>query len=510
MIGVFMGALDLTILAPALPAIAESYAVTPAAVVLAFSIYAAFYAASVPLMSKLSDLKGYRPVYGWSLVLFTLGSAAAAMAPNLPMLVLARLLQGAGGGGLFPVAQAIAGAVYPEKRQGRVFALLLGVFAVGAVLGPNLGGFLVQTLTWHWIFWINVPVGVAGVLLVLRVRLPDHRRKVRIDWKGFALVAWTFGSLVLGIESLRHLNEQAFFSLRTGGPLLAAVAGMIALVLVERRQVDPILDVRLIATSTIAPALAVSFLLGYALLSAVVLTPLYVQLRFSASSLGSGAVLNAAAIGLGVAAWIAGASTNRAGPRLLVILGMVGATLGIAVMVALSYSLWGILSGLVFLGLGLGLAQGPLSQLSLSLAPPSDQGQIAGLISIMRSMGAATGITACGVFLTTAASRVADLPNSEILRRLEIDGWGSTGSLEALGSAPVPVQEAVRNLLSSGVLFGWYWALGAAGLGLLVALKLRRARPESWRAENQGSSPGKSFASSARTESPDHAQRPRS
>ena len=107
-IGVFMGALDLTILAPALPAIAQSFSVTPAAVILAFSIYAAFYAASVPLMSKLSDVKGYRPVFGWSLVLFTAGSIGAALAPSLPLLVLARLLQGVGGGGLFPVAQAIA------------------------------------------------------------------------------------------------------------------------------------------------------------------------------------------------------------------------------------------------------------------------------------------------------------------------------------------------------------------------------------------------------------------
>lgn len=480
MIGVFMGALDLTVLAPALPAISQSFGVTPAAVILAFSIYAAFYAASVPLMSKLSDLKGYKNVYGWSLVLFTVGSAGAALAPNLPVLVLARMVQGAGGGGLFPVAQAIAGVAYPEKRQGKVFAALLGVFAAGAVLGPNIGGLLVQSLSWRWIFWINVPLGVAGMILTTQVQLPDRRRAVQIDWKGVVLVMWTFGTLVLAIEAFRHLPTYGLFSLRIGAPLVAALAGMALLIAVERRHEDPILDVRLIATSTIAPALAVSFLIGFALLSAVVLTPLYVQIRFDATSLGSGAVLNAAAIGLGVSAWIAGAFTNRVGPRMLVILGMLSSTVGIGVMAVLSHSLFGVLAGLMFLGLGLGLAQGPLSQLSLTLAPEDDQGQIAGLVSIMRSMGAATGITTAAVFLSTAASRIPSLPQSDALLGMDVEGWGSSGSMDALHSAPPAVQEAVRNLLAAGVQHGWYWALGAAGIGLLVSFRLKSDRPEKW------------------------------
>ena len=473
MIGVFMGALDLTVLAPALPAMAQTFSVTPAAIILVFSIYAAFYAATIPLMSKLSDLRGYKPVFGWSLVLFTAGSAGAALAPNLPVLVLSRLVQGIGGGGLFPVAQAIAGAAYPEHRQGKVFALLLGTFAAGAVIGPNLGGLLVQGLSWHWIFWINVPLGLFALVLTLQVSLPDRRRRLQIDWLGAILVAWTFGTLVLGIESLRHLHTLSIFSVRVGGLLLAALAGAIVLVLVERRQEEPILDVRLIATATIAPALAVSFLIGFALLSAVVMTPLYVQLRFEATSLGSGAVLNAAALGLGVSAWVAAAFTNRWGTRRLVILGMVSSAMGIAVMAALSYSVYGVLSGLLFLGLGLGLAQGPLSQLSLALAPPDDHGQVAGFVSIMRSMGAATGITTAAVFLSTAASRIPLLPQSEILHGLDVEGWGSAGSLQALRQAPAAVQDSVRGLLSAGVLHGWHWALGAAVLGLLISLRLR-------------------------------------
>ena len=488
MIGVFMGALDLTILAPALPDIAGSLNVSAAAVVLAFSIYAAFYAASVPLMSKLSDVRGYRPVYGWSLFLFTAGSALAALAPNLPVLVFARLVQGAGGGGLFPVAQTIAGAAYPEHHKGRIFALLLGVFALGGVLGPNLGGFLVQTASWHWIFWINVPLGLGGLLLMRGVQMPDRRRRGRIDWRGVVLVAWTFGALVLAIESLRHLEEASFLSLRIGAPMLAAVAGLVLLVLVERRTQDPILNVHLIASATLAPVLIISFLIGYALLSAVALTPFYVQLRFGASTLGSGAILNAAAAGLVASAAIAAAFTNRVGPRTLVVLGMASTTAGITVMVTLAYSLWGILSGLVFLGLGLGLAQGPLSHLALTLAPLNDQGQVAGLVSVMRSMGAAMGISVSGVFLGEAAVRLSTATSSRYAAEIDVESWGTSSGIEALRSAPEVVQEAIRSMLSSGVIDGWYWALGAAAIGLLVSLKLRASRPLAWQ-EGEEASP---------------------
>jgi len=165
-IGVFMGAVDLTILAPALPRIGDSFGVTPSAVVLAFSLYAVFYAASVPLMSKLADVRGYKKIFGISMALFAAGSAGAALSPSLAWLVGARALQGVGGGGLFPVAQAIVGVALPERLRGQTLSILLGTFAAGGVLGPNLGGFLVQHANWHWIFWINVPLGFLGIILL--------------------------------------------------------------------------------------------------------------------------------------------------------------------------------------------------------------------------------------------------------------------------------------------------------------------------------------------------------
>ena len=255
-VGVFMGALDLTIIAPALPDIGASLGVSPAAVVLAFSIYAAFYAVSVPVMGKLADIRGYAVIYRISLLLFAGGSALAALSPSLPVLVIARIVQGIGGGGLFPVAQAIVGTTIPEERQGRVLGILVGVFALGGVLGPNLGGFLTQTLSWRWIFWINVPLGVIGVFIIRHVRIPGHGEGRRVDWAGAVLVAVALGSMVMALESLRHV-EMGFVNVYTIGFILSTIGGFALLVFVERRRSDPVVDVSFVGSASIAPLLGV-------------------------------------------------------------------------------------------------------------------------------------------------------------------------------------------------------------------------------------------------------------
>ncbi|WP_337845132.1 MFS transporter [Thermus sp.] len=188
MLGVFMGALDNAILAPALPAIAQDLETGVDRVTMAFSIYSVFYAVSVPVLGRLSDLLGYGRVYTFSMGLFTLGSAMAALSQSLEVLVLARVVQAVGAGGLFPVAQAIVGRVVPEERRGAHLGQILGVFALGNVLGPNLGGFLVERASWPWVFWINVPIGILGVMLLART--PCQGRKAGQPWTPLGACWW--------------------------------------------------------------------------------------------------------------------------------------------------------------------------------------------------------------------------------------------------------------------------------------------------------------------------------
>ena len=471
LIGVFMGAVDLTIVAPAIPHIGASLRVSPSAVVLAFSIYAAFYAVAVPVMSKLADVRGYGIIYRVSLVLFAAGSALAALSPSLVVLVLARILQGIGGGGLFPVAQAIVGTALDDRQQGRMLGILVGVFAVGGVLGPNLGGFFAQTLTWRWIFWINVPLGLLSVLLLRGVEIPSHEGRGRVDWMGAACVAISLGGLVFWLESLRHI-DRGLLSIHSLGLLLVTVGGMVAFVVVERRRSDPIIDLSFVRSRSIGPLLLVSLLVGYSLLAGVVFAPLYAQVAFGASTFASGAILNAVAIGLGASSYLAGNLSKERTSRRLILIGMILTAAGLLAMIILRQHVWGMLGGLVFLGMGLGLTQGPLSHAGLRLSPPDKQGQISGLIAITRSVGGAAGITLAGVWLSRTVQRLA-APGAEF----EVDStdiWGADGGLDALDQVSPGLANAVQSALIEGLVEGWYWALGAAVLGIVAAFFMDR------------------------------------
>lgn len=469
LIGVFMGALDLTIVAPAIPHIGRSLNVSPSAVVLAFSIYAAFYAVAVPVMSKLADIRGYGLIYRISLLLFAGGSALAAMSPTLPVLVTARILQGIGGGGLFPVAQAIVGTALDDRQQGRMLGILVGVFAMGGVLGPNLGGFFAQTLTWRWIFWINVPLGVLSILMLRGVSIPAHEGRGRVDWLGAFLVAVSLGGLVLWLESLRHVN-RGILSVHSVGLFLLTVGGMLAFVYVERRRRDPIIDISFMRSRSIGPLLLVSLTIGYALLAGVVFAPLYAQVAFGASTFASGAILNAVAFGMGASSYLAGHFSTERTSRRLIQSGMILTAAGLLAMIVLRDQIWGLLGGLVFLGMGLGLTQGPLSHMGLRFAPADKQGQVSGLIAITRSVGGAAGITLAGVWLSRKVQSLVS-PDSPVEIPMT-DIWDNDGGIEALERVAPGLADMVHRALVEGMVEGWYWALGAAVLGVIVSFFL--------------------------------------
>jgi EmrB/QacA subfamily drug resistance transporter len=467
LLGVFMGALDNAILAPALPAIAEDLGTGVDRVTLAFSIYSVFYAVALPILGRLSDLWGYGRIYGTSMALFAGGSALAALSSNLETLVVARVIQAVGAGGLFPVAQAIVGATVAQEKRGAYLGQILGVFALGNVLGPNLGGFIVERASWHWVFWINVPIGLIGVLLLLGSPLPKPQGRAILDLVGGLLVALTFGSLVLGIQGLERLTELGFFSLRIGGLFLLSVISALLLVLYESRHPAPLLDVRLALSPSFLPLWLVSTLVGYALLGGIIFAPLYAQVAFFLSPFASGAILNALALALGGMSGFAGAMVGRLGGKRLVVLGMGFTALGLFLMAYLANTLFVLLLGLFLLGTGLGMVQGPLSYLALGLAPEGSQGQVSSLVSLTRSLGAAAGITISGVLLSRKSQELASLTAGGPV--------GFSGGTGNLAEAPAFVKALLQNTLGAGVLDGWRLAFFAALLGFAAAFLLREA-----------------------------------
>ncbi len=463
LLGVLIGALANAILAPALGAMSVDLGVTPDRLTLAFSVYAVVYAAVVPLLGRLGDVLGYKPVFAFSAGLFALGSLLAGAAGSLATLVAARAVQAAGAGGLFPVAQAVAGAMLTGHERSKALGMIMAAFALGSVLGPNLGGFLVEHLSWRWVFWVSVPLGVLALALVLPQRLPTPGKREAIDWLGGILVAGTLAALVMGIQGLEQIDQVGFFSGPIAGRFALALLGGGLLYLWERRQREPVLDMELALGRAFLPIWWVSILLGYALMGGLVFAPLYAQVTFLFTAFQSGLILNALALAMVAASGFAGATAQRLGARRLTLWGMALVALGLGAMTFLGSALAGLLAGLGLVGLGIGLAQPPLSHLALGLAPAGKEGQVSGLASLTRSLGVAAGITISGVLLARRSRELAELGG----------GFGAMDPTASLKDAPVFVQEMLKHTLGRGIQEGWEVAFVAALLGLVAAFLIR-------------------------------------
>lgn len=248
-LGVLMGALDIAIVAPALPAIQSAFGVDDRLLAWTFSIYVLFNLIGTPLMAKLSDTFGRRTVYVLDVVLFAVGSLVVALAPtNVFGVVLAgRALQGFGAGGIFPVASAVIGDTFPPEKRGSALGLIGAVFGLAFLVGPILGGILLSVAGWQWLFIVNLPIAAVVSAMALRL-LPATRPEVRkpFDWLGMAVLGVMLASLSYG---LNQIDTQTFvssvLSLNVWPFLLVAIGLALAFPLVERRAADPVLNLDL-------------------------------------------------------------------------------------------------------------------------------------------------------------------------------------------------------------------------------------------------------------------------
>ena len=201
-VGVLMGALDIAIVGPALPAIQKHFGVDDRHLAWMFSIYVLFFMVGTPLMAKLSDRFGRRAIYVLDVVLFGLGSLLVALSPSFVTILIGRAVQGFGAGGIFPVASAVIGDTFPAERRGSALGLIGAVFGIAFLIGPVLGGVLLP-FGWTWLFLINLPVALGVVAASLHL-LPDatSAQRLPLDWPGMAVLTILLASLAYGINQL--------------------------------------------------------------------------------------------------------------------------------------------------------------------------------------------------------------------------------------------------------------------------------------------------------------------
>lgn len=414
MLALLIASLDQTVVATALPTIVGdlgglsqlSWVVTG---------YLLTSTVSTPLWGKLGDLYGRKRLFQAAIVLFLLGSALCGLSQNLAELILFRALQGLGGGGIFVLSQAIIADVVPPRQLGRYQGVFGAVFGVSSVAGPLLGGFFVETLSWRWIFYINLPIGAAA-LLVLALALPATGQPGQhtIDYLGTVILTIAASSLIL----LTSLSGTVAPWGSAPIILLAMVAGVFTLgfVLVEQRAVEPVLPLPLFRNAVFSLSSAIGFVVVFALYGATTYLPLFLQVVNGASPAGSGLRLLPMILGLLLTSITSGQLISRWGRyKAFPIAGTAVMTLGVFLLSRLSEhtSVLVELLSMAVMGLGVGLVTQVLVMAVQNAVDYRNLGAATSGVIFFRSIGGAFGTAIFGaIFSNQLASHLASLAAS--------------------------------------------------------------------------------------------------
>jgi EmrB/QacA subfamily drug resistance transporter len=406
--GVLMAALDIAIVGPALSAIGAHYGVGSRALQWVFSIYVLFYLVGTPLLAKLSDRRGRRALFAGSLGLFAAGSLWVAVAPTFGALLAGRAIQGFGAGGIFPVASAVIADTVPLAQRGRMLGLIGAVFGVAFLVGPLLGGVLLEW-SWRWLFVINVPIGAVLIGLGLK-HLPQTKapRPAAFDFLGAALLSLALGALDFGLSQLDTGRLPGSLIAWPIWPCLLAV--VIALPLfwrTEKRAADPVLHPDMFRSRQLKLAGAIALAAGLVEASMVFLPKLAVA-ALAVDASASSFMMLPLVLTLTVGAPLAGAALDRVGARIVVQLGLALTIAGLALFAWLPLNTVTFYGSGALVGFGLsGLLGAPLRYITLEAAGGDRRAAGQGLLTVFLSVGQLVGAALIGGVVASNASELA-------------------------------------------------------------------------------------------------------
>ncbi|GAC1304562.1 MAG: MFS transporter [Ktedonobacteraceae bacterium] len=407
-VGVFMATLDTSIVNISLPTIARSFGVPlSGAIEWVIIAYLVVIAGVLLTTGRLADMIGHKPIWAAGLIIFTVGSLNCGFAPSLLLLIAARGLQGLGGALIMAISPAMLTQAFPASERGRALGLNAVVVALGVSTGPTLGGIITAHLSWRWIFFVNIPIGVIGVLATLYV-LTERMRwgRGKFDPLGALLLAVGLVALTLGLS---FGQEWGWSSPQLIVTLLLGIIALVALYSVEKRVSDPIIDLSLLHQRVFLSA-NLSLILSFLALFAVsFMLPFYLEELHGFSTEQAGLLLTPLPLTIAILAPFSGSLADRIGTRWLAAGGLTLACIGLVLISQLNAqsSVWDIIWRLVLIGAGQAMFQSPNNSALMGAAPKAQQGSAAGFLATGRVVGQSVSVALAGAIFASLGGAAA-------------------------------------------------------------------------------------------------------
>ncbi len=488
MLGTFMEVLDTTVVNVSLPHIAGSLSSTVDEATWVLTSYLVANAIILPMTGWLSNQFGRKRMLMLSVAGFTLSSLLCGMAPTLPMLIVFRIIQGATGGGLEPLSQSILLEAFPPEGRGKAMAFWALGIVVAPMLGPVLGGWITDSYSWRWVFYINLPIGIAATLMAkFFIFDPPYirRQSSYVDWWGIGFLATGIGALQIMLD--KGQEEDWFSSDFIRVLAVVAVVGLAAFVIRELRVQHPIVDLRVFKVGTYATGVFMMTVLGFVLYGSTVLIPIWLQTLMGYPALQAGWAMLPRGLGSFLFMPIVGILVAKVEPRKLLAAGITLTSLSLFLMAALNLDAgyWDIFMPQIVQGVAMGLLFVPLTTVTFDPIEKARMGNATSIFNLMRNIGASFGIAA----VTTIVARHSQTHFNVLGRHVNIYDLRSRQMFEAMrqGFMARGSDAVTAGKQAYAALFGMverqaamlsfidaFWILGAVFLAMLPLLLLMR------------------------------------
>ncbi|MGA2857701.1 MAG: DHA2 family efflux MFS transporter permease subunit [Candidatus Sulfotelmatobacter sp.] len=491
----FMEVLDTSIANVALPHIAGSLSAGQDESTWVLTSYLVSNAIVLPLSGWLSSIIGRKNFYMGCVALFTISSFMCGLAPNLATLIVCRILQGAGGGGLQPSEQAILADTFPPAKRGMAFAVYGIAVVTAPAIGPTLGGWITDNFSWRWIFFINIPVGILSILLTSRlIQDPPYfkRRKLHetsIDYVGLGFVALGLGTLQVILD--KGQREDWFESNFIVYLSVICVASLIFVVIWEWRHKDPIVDLHLFGERTFAVSNLLMFMLGFALLGSTLLLPLFMQTLLGYTAQQAGLALMPGGFTIMLLLPLVGFLLSRYSPRWLLLFGLSMLSLSLFHMTRFDLDMDFRTATLarVLQAMGMAFLFVPINTAAYGFLPRDKNNAASGLMNLARNIGGSVGISV----VTTMLDRRTQFHQNQLASHLSASNPVLQSRIKALGllvqshGGGPPGSSAVPYAFIQGILarqaamlayLDCFWFLGVAILLMVpMVFLMRKTKP---------------------------------